>query len=66
MHILERLKNWKTTLEGCVWGAVVVGLVHYLFTQAGCNFSAINWQVFALGAIPVIRGAMALDPAKPA
>lgn len=57
------IKNPKTTLEGFVWGAVVVGVISYAFDSFHCTVPKdMNWTAWALGIIPVVRGIMAKDP----
>lgn len=64
MSILARMfSNWKTTLGGSAVGLVAMGIIAAVMSQAGCNFSNVQW-VSILGAAfagPTTVGAMSTD-----
>ena len=59
-EFIERLvKNPKTTLEGFVWGAVIVAGLTYVFGSFKCSVPPdMNWLAWGTGLIAVVRGAM--------
>ena len=64
MTILQRIfGNWKTTVGGTAVGAVGMGMVAMILSQAGCNFSNVQWmEVLALVfAGPQAVGALSTD-----
>ena len=54
--MLERLKNWKTTLMGVAGaGAIVV-----IFKSFGCELPS-DWIVWGMATIPAAIGALGKD-----
>lgn len=61
------LAHPKTSLEGLGWGAAVVAIAYYGLGQMHCDLASVtgaNFLPFLMGAIPVIRGALAEDRTK--
>lgn len=62
--LIERLKNWKTTLMGSALGMAAAAVIAKLLSDAGCDFSTISWSSFAAFAFTQIMGALATDNGK--
>lgn len=59
MSLIERIKHWPSTIEGTAWGVGIIALGTYTLHSFNCDVSNIEWWPWALGAIAVIRGAIA-------
>ena len=67
MHLFARfVKNPKTTLGGTAVGAMLMSVGGYVISQAGCDFSSVQWGVVLsmLFAGPQIVGGSATDNGK--
>ena len=62
--MLDRIKNWKTSVAGTAMGGILLYVVHAAMQQARCNFDNISWAAIAAGVGPMILGILSHD--KPA
>lgn len=59
MSLIERIKHLPSTIEGTVWGVAIVALGTYTLHSFNCDLSNVEWWPWILGAIAVVRGAIA-------
>lgn len=62
--LIDRIKNWKTTLMGSALGVAAAAVVTKLLNDAGCDFSTITWSSFAAFAFTQLMGALSTDNGK--
>lgn len=61
------IEHPKTTLEGLGWGVAVMAIGSYALSTMHCDLTQVtgaNFFPFLMGAVPVIRGALAEDRQK--
>ena len=58
--------NFKTTIGGTALGAAMMGVTYEILSQAGCDFSHVQWMAVLLAAFggPTVVGAFATDNGK--
>jgi hypothetical protein len=64
MSILQRIfGSWKSTLGGSAVGVIAMGIIAAVMSQAGCNFSNVQWVSILAAAFagPTTVGALTTD-----
>ena len=62
--MINRLKNWKTTLGGTALGALGVAVAHNILTQAGCAFDQVVWADVLVFPFTQLQGILSTDNGK--
>ena len=62
--MINRLKNWKTTLGGTALGALGVAVAHSVLTQAGCDFDQVVWADVLVFLFTQLQGILSTDNGK--
>lgn len=64
MNLIDRFKNWKTTIGGSAVGVIGAAVVYKVMADAGCHFEGVNWGAVGTYAFAQIMGIYSTDNGK--